>query len=165
MGQPGVRGGVCIKHGANKAKTCSHERCTNNAQSGGVCIRHGAKVRCCSRKTCSHEGCHKQARKGGVCVGHGATNLACGRREAKASGNARAVDGEGGAVAARADVEENGAVLQPGIVPSAGELSFICADGEGDAVAVVSATGEAMAGRDSKGGTIVTAERSIITRA
>ena len=53
-----VKGGVCIRHGAEK-KICSHEGCTKYAQVGGVCRRHGAK-----RKLSSHEGCINYAQKG-----------------------------------------------------------------------------------------------------
>eukprot|EP00985_Skeletonema_marinoi_P003923 scaffold1712_cov86-Skeletonema_marinoi.AAC.5 len=36
-----VKGGVCVRHGANrKRKPCSREGCTNIAQKGGVCKTH-----------------------------------------------------------------------------------------------------------------------------
>jgi len=63
-----VKGGVCIKHGA-KTKLCSVSNCTNNALKGGVCWRHGAKVEV---KLCSFVDCTKYAQKGGVCMKHGA---------------------------------------------------------------------------------------------
>ena len=31
-----VRGGVCMKHGATKIKTCSFKGCTNKSKIGGV---------------------------------------------------------------------------------------------------------------------------------
>jgi len=53
-----VKGGVCVRHGANrKRKLCSREGCTNIAQKGGVCIRHRAKTH--------------HVINGGVCRKHG----------------------------------------------------------------------------------------------
>ena len=63
--------GVCIAHGA-KVKRCSKGGCTNRAVKGGVCIKHGAKV-----KRCSSQGCQNQAQKGGVCIKHGAKVKRC----------------------------------------------------------------------------------------
>eukprot|EP00985_Skeletonema_marinoi_P026281 scaffold20276_cov224-Skeletonema_marinoi.AAC.1 len=37
-----IKGGVCIRHGANH-KRCSSKECTNRVIKGGVCLRHGAK--------------------------------------------------------------------------------------------------------------------------
>ncbi len=49
----GIKGGVCIKHGAEKKekKRCSSEGCTNQVQKGGVCKKHGATVKAVKRKT------------------------------------------------------------------------------------------------------------------
>jgi hypothetical protein len=49
---------VCIRHGA-KVKLCSSDGCTNIAVKGGVCIRHGAE----KKKRCSSEGCTKFSRE------------------------------------------------------------------------------------------------------
>ena len=94
------RGGVCIKHGANKlehvlkkhALTCATDECKNKAYiEGGNCIKHGGKQLCSAngctniakkgrvcakhgakvvRKICSHEGCDNYAQKRGVCKRH-----------------------------------------------------------------------------------------------
>eukprot|EP00985_Skeletonema_marinoi_P006464 scaffold2799_cov126-Skeletonema_marinoi.AAC.3 len=52
-----VVGGVCIRHVAKvtrKHKLCSREECTNQARKGGVCIRHGAQKKRCSREECTN---------------------------------------------------------------------------------------------------------------
>jgi len=67
------KGGVCIKHGAEK-KQCSTEGCTNKAQKGGVCVKHGA-----TKKRCSREGCTNQAQIGEVYIRHGAKMKRCNR--------------------------------------------------------------------------------------
>ena len=58
-----------MRHGA-KWYACSHEGCTNQAKKGGVCMRHGANK---EKKKCNQEGCTNYAKKGGVCIRHGAT--------------------------------------------------------------------------------------------
>ena len=67
-----VKGGVCVRHGA-EVKTCSHEGCTNNVQNGGVCVKHGATVK---KYTCryEYEECTNMVVKGGVCWKHGTKN-------------------------------------------------------------------------------------------
>lgn len=70
-------GGVCIKHGAKKKRyECSYDGCTNQVQIGGVCKRHGAKRKKYTY-TCSHEGCTNHVVKGGVCRRHGAQAKLC----------------------------------------------------------------------------------------
>ncbi len=70
-----VKGGVCVKHGAQiEYKRCSSDGCTNQAVKGGVCIKHGARV---ERKRCSSEGCTNHVIKGGVCIKHGAKLKRC----------------------------------------------------------------------------------------
>jgi hypothetical protein len=59
-----VKGGVCVKHGA-QLKRCSSEGCTNQVQKGEVCVKHGAQL-----KRCSVDGCANNAKKGGVCWRH-----------------------------------------------------------------------------------------------
>jgi hypothetical protein len=57
-----------MRHGA-KIKRCSSEGCTNIVVKGGVCVRHGAEQK---KKQCSINGCTNQSKRRGVCIRHGA---------------------------------------------------------------------------------------------
>jgi len=52
-------------------RICSANGCTNVVVKGGVCVRHGANRK---RKLCSREGCTNIAQKGGVCKTHHVIN-------------------------------------------------------------------------------------------
>jgi hypothetical protein len=86
-----LRGGVCIRHGANKER-CSYEWCTNtnsdkrNAhtdrkpKSSSVdeeLAREKRALRKKYRYECSADGCTNRVRKGGVCIRHGAKVKRC----------------------------------------------------------------------------------------
>ena len=65
-----LKGGLCQRHCADfVCKQSSATDCTKQAVNGGVCQRHGGTV---NKKPCSHEGCANNAQEGGVCVRHGA---------------------------------------------------------------------------------------------
>lgn len=76
-----MKGGVCVKHGANQPK-CRTPGCNKNAKKGGLCIAHGAKPK---RASCSVEGCIKYAVEGGICIKHGANSRVKAKVEQKIS--------------------------------------------------------------------------------
>lgn len=72
--KPGAKSKTKYRYYRHRVKLCSHEGCTNNAQTGGLCTRHGAKRK---KYTCSHEGCSNHVLKGRVCRRHGAQAKLC----------------------------------------------------------------------------------------
>lgn len=74
--KPGAKSKTKYRYYRHRVKLCSHEGCTNNAQTGGLCTRHGAKRKKYTY-TCSHEGCSNHVLKGRVCRRHGAQAKLC----------------------------------------------------------------------------------------